>query len=81
MDIALDPTLGCGQAHRWRRGPDGEWNGVIGRHAVTLRQTADGFECGGDVPRSELERYFRVQDDLRAIMGEISGRDPDMADL
>ena len=23
MDVALDPTLGCGQAHRWKKQEDG----------------------------------------------------------
>ncbi len=81
MDVSLDPTLGCGQAHRWRKGPEGEWNGVIGDHVVTLRQTEDGFECSGNVPRSAVEEYFRIQDDLPAIIAEISRKDPEVAAL
>ncbi len=80
-DISLDPTLGCGQAHRWRKQADGSWQGVIGRSCVTLRQTEDGFECEGDVPRSAVEEYFRTEDDLPAIIADISARDPYVAGL
>ena len=47
-EIALDPTLGCGQAHRWRKQADGSWQGVIGNSVVTMCQTSDGFRpCEG----------------------------------
>lgn len=81
MDVSLDPTLGCGQAHRWRKGPEGDWNGVIGDRIVSLRQTGYGFECTGDISRSDVETYFRIQDDLPAIIAEISGKDREVAAL
>ena len=41
LDVSLDPTLGCGQAHRWRK--TGEWwEGVIGDDVVRMRQTEYG---------------------------------------
>lgn len=80
MDVSLDPTLGCGQAHRWRK--DGEiWRGVLGRKIVSLRQTEEGFECSGGISRSAIEDYFRSDDDLSAIYREISDKDAHMARL
>ena len=80
MDVALDPTLGCGQAHRWRRSGDA-WEGVLGNEVVTLRQTEDGFEARGCTDASRLLAYFRSEDDLGAIVSDISARDPYVASL
>ena len=42
MDVSLDPTLGCGQAHRWHKVDDGSWNGVIGdRKVICLMNKSD----------------------------------------
>lgn len=76
MDVALDPTLGCGQAHRWRKLGDGSWEGVIGSDVVTLRQTPDGFECEGASDMCQVMDYFRSGDDLERIVEELSKRDP-----
>ena len=46
MDVDLDSTLGCGQAHRWHK-VDDSWEGVLGNEVITLTQTPDGFECEG----------------------------------
>lgn len=52
LDVSLDPTLGCGQAHRWRK--DGDvWTGVIGRDVVRMRQTDYGA-------RSRAARTWRA---------------------
>lgn len=80
LDVSLEPTLGCGQAHRWRKA-DGAWVGVLGREIVTLRQTEGGFEAKGCESESRLLRYFRSQDDLRAIISDISACDPYVASL
>jgi N-glycosylase/DNA lyase len=80
MDVSLDPTLGCGQAHRWLRTGDG-WQGVIGREVVTLNQTGDGFTCSGSGDRRRILDYFRADDDLPAILGELSARDGHVAAL
>ena len=80
LDVSLDPTLGCGQAHRWRRA--GEWwEGVIGGDVVRVRQTEYGAEVEGCSDMGRLMRYFRSDDDLDAIVREISERDPYVASL
>lgn len=79
MDVSLDPTLGCGQAHRWRK-IDGKWQGVVRDSVVTLEQTPDGFRYEGSNER-DLKEYFRADDDLSAIIREISAADPKVADL
>ncbi len=73
MDVALDPTLGCGQAHRWKKEGD-VWKGVIGNNVVELIQTDNGFDCKG-CEKDLILRYFRSQDDLASIMDEISKKD------
>lgn len=80
MDVSLDPTLGCGQAHRWIR-KDGAWEGVIGKEIVTLYQTENGFECEGTNDRDRILRYFRSEDDLKSIYSDISAADPYVARL
>ncbi|MDO5853038.1 MAG: DNA glycosylase [Thermoplasmata archaeon] len=80
LDVSLDPTLGCGQAHRWRKTGD-QWQGVLGDDVVTMRQTDYGAEVEGCTDKAALLRYFRAEDDLQAIIAEISGRDPYVASL
>ena len=80
MDVRLDPTLGCGQAHRWIRKGD-VWEGVLGNDIVTLRQTDEGFTCEGTSDRKKILDYFRADDDLRSIYSEISGKDEYLAGL
>lgn len=81
LDVSLDPTLGCGQAHRWRKLEDGRWQGVLGNEVVTLAQTDEGFEAEGCTDRSRILDYFRSRDDLGSILEDISGRDPYVASL
>lgn len=79
LNVSLDPTLGCGQAHRWRK-KGSIWEGVIGNNIVTLEQTDDGISfsgCGIDV----LKTYFRADDDLEKILSEISSADEHLAHL
>lgn len=80
MDVKLDPTLGCGQAHRWIKTSDG-WQGVLGNDVVVLKQTADGFECTGTDDRRRVLNYFRSEDDLQYIREYISDKDPYVAKL
>ena len=80
MDVSLDPTLGCGQAHRWMKKGD-VWEGVLGKEILTLRQTEDGFECDGTSDKEMILDYFRSDDDLDAIYKDISEADPYVADL
>ncbi|MDR3283492.1 MAG: hypothetical protein LBS92_07805 [Candidatus Methanoplasma sp.] len=80
LEVSLDPTLGCGQAHRWRK--HGEtWNGVLGDHVLNLTQTQHGFDCQGCSDRSRVSDYFRSGDDLPRIISKISEADPYVAGL
>ena len=80
LDVSLDPTLGCGQAHRWKKIGD-EWNGVIGNEVIHLVETPGGFEAEGCSNGDMLLKYFRSGDDLPEIIKEISHADPYVASL
>ena len=80
LDVSLDPTLGCGQAHRWRKEED-TWTGVLGDEIVRMRQLDDGVEVEGSERSSEIRRYLGGDDDLDEIISEISKADPYVADL
>ena len=80
LDVSLDPTLGCGQAHRWFKKGD-VWEGVLGKDIVTLRQTDDGFECSGTSDERMILNYFRSDDDLDNIYEDISRSDPYVSEL
>ena len=71
LEVSLDPTLGCGQAHRWRKEGD-VWTGVLGRDVVRMRQTEYGAEVEGCSDLSRLRDYFRAEDDLAGIVADIS---------
>ena len=71
--MELDHTLGCGQAFRWSS--DGSWYfGTVGSAAVKVRLRTEGLECRTSPPlKADLIRlYFRLDDDLDAILHEIS---------
>ena len=80
IDVRLDPTLGCGQAHRWRKREDDSWEGVLGETIVLLRQEEDGISYEG-CSQSRLLDYFRADDDVDTIVADFSARDPYVADL
>ena len=80
----LASSLMSGQAHRWR--PYEQWySGVIYGNLVHIRQDLFGveFQC---TPATEeeleplLRSYFRLDDDLEAIYGEINA-DPRVAEM
>ncbi len=79
IDISLDPTLGCGQAHRWKK-EDNLWKGVLGNSIVVLEETENGVKFSG-IEKSELEKYLRADDDLEKIYSEISSCDPYVASI
>lgn len=82
LDVSLDPTLGCGQAHRWRKQADGSWEGVLGNDIVTMRQIGPSeIEVSGCDDRGRILGYLREEDDLEAIIAEISERDGYVAGL
>jgi len=80
LEVSLDPTLGCGQAHRWRK-TGNKWSGVLGDRVVTLTEKEGGFEAEGCSDKDILHRYFRGDDDLPGIIREISEADPYVASL
>jgi N-glycosylase/DNA lyase len=66
----LGYTLDSGQVFRWSR--DGEWwLGVVGRRSLRLRQEGDEL-ISEDDDEAFLRRYFRLDDDLKAIYADIS---------
>ncbi|MBQ8643857.1 MAG: 8-oxoguanine DNA glycosylase, N-terminal domain-containing protein, partial [Candidatus Methanomethylophilaceae archaeon] len=80
LDISLDPTLGCGQAHRWRKIGD-SWEGVIGNDVISLMQTDGGVSVDGSDDASSILHYLGADDDLDGIISEISEKDPYVASL
>ncbi|MBR4225737.1 MAG: hypothetical protein IKR86_02985 [Candidatus Methanomethylophilaceae archaeon] len=80
LDVQLDPTLGCGQAHRWRKKEDGSWEGVLGDSIVVLRQEERGMSVEGCSERRILD-YMRADDDVEHILADISEREPYVAGL
>ncbi len=80
MDVSLDETLGCGQAHRWIKKGD-SWEGVLGHDIITLTQTSEGFVSEGCSDSDIINDYFRVEDDMLEIIDEISKADPFVAEL
>ena len=80
LGVSLDPTLGCGQAHRWRKTRD-VWNGVIGNEVIDLTENTNGFDAEGCSDKRILLSYFRSCDDLQQIIREISNADSYVASL
>jgi len=82
LEVSLDPTLGCGQAHRWHRMEDGSWEGVWRDQIVTMRQLSPGsVEVSGTDDRKGITRYLGGDDDLDEIIKGISERDSYVAGL
>ncbi|HRU11725.1 MAG TPA: DNA glycosylase, partial [Methanomassiliicoccales archaeon] len=69
MLLDLDHTLGCGQVFRWRK-EGGLWKGVVGGRMVVLEQDGPRVAVRSGMDMTEFERYFRMDDDLEAVVGE-----------
>lgn len=70
--LELDHTLGCGQAFRWRT--EGGWHrGTVGEVALKVRRVGEGLEYFSSpaVEPCFVSSYFRLDDDLDAILCEI----------
>lgn len=72
----LGQSLDCGQCFRWRRLPDGSWDGAAGGRY--LRLTEGGLRK--DLKGGYWARYFDMETDYAAIRAELSARDPVLAD-
>ena len=82
LEVSLDPTLGCGQAHRWHKLDNGDWEGVWRDQVITMRQLSPGsVEVKGTDDRKGITRYLGGEDDLDKIISEISKRDGYVAGL
>ena len=82
LEVSLDPTLGCGQAHRWHKLDDGSWEGVWRDQVIIMRQLSPGsVEVTGTDDRAGITRYLGGDDDLDQIISEISRRDEYVAGL
>ena len=78
--LNLPYTLDWGQAFRWRETSDGSWIGVIGEHAVRLREE-DGLVEGWVFPpvadaAAFLAAYLRLDVDLEALYRHFAPVDP-----
>ena len=80
MDVDLDSTLGCGQAHRWKK-CEKSWYGVLQNEVVKLTQTDFGFICEGTEDTEKILKYFRSNDDLNSIYSECARHDKLISEL
>jgi N-glycosylase/DNA lyase len=71
LKVSLDPTLGCGQAHRWIKKGD-RWEGVLFNDIVTLEEKDGHLVCSGTDDRKMMLEYLRHRDDIETIYKEIS---------
>jgi len=75
LNLALRPfnlnyTLQCGQVFRWEK--RGSWSyGVVAGKAIKIRQTGGVLEYEG-AKTDLIEKYFRLDDSLPAILSRIS---------
>ena len=69
---SLGQTLDCGQCFRWRRGPDGAWEGAAGARFVRI--TAENL--GSVLADGFWGNYFDMERDYGAIREELCARDP-----
>ena len=79
----LAESLESGQAHRWRKLPDGWYSGVLGHSLLHLRQHPAGLEyrISDNGPAEPLLRaYFRLDDDINAIYADVR-RDRRVAEM
>ena len=69
-DYDLAATLNSGQVFRWQQ-QGGSWQGVLGKHSVTLTQTENGIRAETAAPVNSwgfLSEFLQVEVDLSAIL-------------
>ncbi|MEA2089425.1 MAG: DNA glycosylase [Thermoproteota archaeon] len=69
----LEHTLRCGQSFRWGK-HGGWWYGVVKNKVVKIRRANTGLEFEG-ASVDFVENYFRLDDNLPAILHQISKDD------
>jgi N-glycosylase/DNA lyase len=79
--LALDITLTCGQAFRWRQGADGLWQGVIGDRLVELCVEGGDllYRTFPDGGAELVEDYLRLGNDVESIYTYLASRDDHLA--
>lgn len=80
LDVSLDPTLGCGQAHRWKK-ENGIWTGILGNEVIRMKETDEFIEVDGCCSESKILSYLRSDDDLDEIISYIASKDAYVASL
>ena len=80
--LDLDLTLGCGQTFRWRKAPNGLWEGPLGNQFIRLGQKGSVVHIeaspGGRVVEELVRTHLRADDDVRKIQKALA-KDPVMA--
>ena len=67
--FALAETLDCGQAFRWRQGPEGRWEGAAGSRYLSLERQGEDILLLGlrEEDRPFWESYFDLGRDYAAL--------------
>lgn len=82
--LDLEYTLTCGQAFRWRSGPDGWWTGVVRGRVIRIRQEMGGFLFqvypSGEDDSDLVHRYFRLEVDLAELYRQFAQADATIAE-
>ena len=69
LDVSLDPTLGCGQAHRWKK-ENGSWTGVLGNEVIRMKETDRFIEIDGCCSESKILSYLRSVESVCRTFGK-----------
>jgi len=69
-DFNLSYTLSCGQVFNWEY--VGWWRGWINNTQILVKQVGDSLHIDSNLSKGEVERYFRLDDDLEKICLEIN---------
>ena len=77
-DLDLEHTLTCGQAFRWSQSMSGDWQGIFGGAAWSIRQRNEEvlLKRWPAQPAATLAGYLRLEFDLPAWDRTMAGRDP-----
>lgn len=80
--LDLDLTLGCGQTFRWRKAPDGIWEGPLGDQFIRLEQKGSILRIearpGGREVEGLVREHLRADDNVQEVQKTLA-KDPVMA--